>query len=86
MTGSVSHRTGPRNRAFAKILRHAAKRPLEYFAVFQAVKRHTKMLQFVYGRSGVFTHKLDGILVAQVIRAFNGVVHMPQPFIISDVA
>ena len=43
------------------------------------------MLQLVDGRDGLAAHVLDGILVAQIVRALDGVEHVPVPVVRQDI-
>jgi hypothetical protein len=55
----------------------STKRTLGNTPVFCARKGQSHMLQVVHGLDSFAAHKLDSILIAQVIAAFDGVVGMP---------
>ena len=86
MAGAVGRRAGALGNAFAEIRRHAAKGALINFAFIRARKRHAEMLQFVNGFRRIAAQIFNGVLVAQPVRAFNGVVHVPTPVIIAHIA
>ena len=79
VAGAVGGVAGPHDR-FARIfIGMAAKTALGDFAIGEAVKRQPHMFQFNNSRDGFFTQHIDGILIGQVIRAFNGVIGVPFP-------
>ena len=86
MTGLVCCRASTLGRAFAKMCGHAPKRPLVNFAVGGAGKWHTVMLQFDHRGNRLATHIFDGILIAEPVRTFHGVVHMPAPIVFTHIA
>jgi hypothetical protein len=43
------------------------------------------MLQLINGGDGLPAHELDGVLVAQVVRALDGVEHVPVPVVRQDI-
>ena len=55
-------------------------------AIFQAVKRHAEMLKLDNGFGSIFAHEFNRILVTQIVRTLDGVVHMPQPVIACHIA
>ena len=79
MTGTVGNRTCTFYRAFTVFGSMAAERTLVDFATFHTVKRHTHVFQLNYGFRRCAAHKLNRILVAQPVRTFHGIVHMPIP-------
>ena len=44
------------------------------------------MLQFVHRLRRRAAHEFDGVLVPQIVRALDGVVHMPMPVVGRDIA
>ena len=55
-------------------------------AVLGTAERETELLQFQNGRGGLPAHVVDGILIAEPIRALDGVVHVPSPVVLGHVA
>ncbi len=86
MAGPVGGGTGALRDAFAKFRRHAAEGPLIDLAGFRAAEGHAVMLQLDHGRDGLAHHVFDGVLVAQPVRPFHRVVHMPAPIVLAHVA
>ena len=86
VAGAVGRRAGALGNAFAEIRRHAAKGTLINFAFLRARKRHAEMLQFVNGFGRIAAQIFNGVLVAQPVRAFDGVIHVPAPVIITHIA
>ena len=86
MASLVCRRTSALSRAFAKMGGHTAKRSLIDFAIGGAGERHTIMLQLNHRRNRFPAHVFDGILVAQPVRTFYGVVHVPAPVILAHIA
>ena len=86
MAGAVGSGTGAWYRRFAVVLHMAAKRTLVNLAVIQPVKRHAVMLEFIYHFSRIAAHILNRILIAEIVRAFHGVIHMPVPIVLVDIA
>ena len=86
MAGSIRRRASACGLWPAVLLRLAAKRALINLAIGQARERQAVVFQFVHHFRRVATHEFDGVLVAQIIGAFHGVVHMPVPVIRRDVA
>ena len=86
MAGTVGHGAGALYRTFAVLSRMAAKRTLIDFAAFHAVKRHAHVLQLNHRFGCAATHKFNGILIAQPVRPFYGVIHMPIPAVFLHIA
>ena len=86
MAGAVGHGAGAFHRAFAVFCGMAAERTLVDFAAFNAVEGHAHVFQLDNGLGCGTAHKLDRILVAQPVRTFYGVVHMPVPAVFLHVA
>ena len=74
------------HRRFTEVHRMTAERPLVNRAVVVAVKGHTEMLKLVNHLRRVAAHEFNGVLVAQVVRALHGVIHMPQPVVFRHIA
>ena len=86
MAGTVGGGAGALRNAFTEIGRHAAKRALVNLAFFSARKRHAEMLQLVNRFGRIAAQIFNRILVAQPVRAFDRVIHMPAPIIITHIA
>ncbi len=86
MAGPVSGSTGALDLALAKIFRHPAKCALINLAVVGSRKGHPPMLKLINRLRGIFTKILDRILIAQPVRPFDGVIHMPAPVIFAHIA
>ncbi len=67
--------------AFAHVLHVAAERALIDRAICVAGEGHAGMLQLVNRRRGLADHVFDGVLVAQPVRPFDGVEHVPGPVV-----
>src|SRR5882724_5759666 len=72
--------------AFAVVGRHATESTLIYLAVFGARERHAEMFELVDRLRRIAAEIFDGILIAEPIRALDGVVHMPAPIILAHIA
>src|SRR5207302_403547 len=55
-------------------------------AAFGARERHAVVLQLDHRRRRLLAHQLDRVLVAEPIRALDGVVHVPAPVVLTHVA
>jgi len=86
MAGAVGHRAGAHGRRAAVVPGHAAEGALIDLAVIQAVERHAVVFQFDHRLVGLAAHELDRILVTEVIRALDRVVHVPVPVVLAHVA
>jgi hypothetical protein len=86
MTGAVGRRAGALRGAFAEMGGHAAEGTLVDAAVLGAGERHAVVLQLDDRRHRLTAHVLDGVLVAQPVRALDGVVHVPAPVVLAHVA
>ena len=75
--GVVSGVAGAPDGFASYVIGMPAKWTLGDFPVWRPVERQAHMLQFIDGRHGLIAHELDGILIAQVIRALYGVVGVP---------
>src|SRR3954453_6015067 len=72
--------------SLAVISGHAAERTLVDLAVVTAREGQSPVLELVNRLGGVAAEILDGILIAQPVRAFHGVVHVPAPVVLAHVA
>ena len=86
MAGAVGCGARARCLGAAEILRLAAERTLVNFAVLQAIERHAEMLELIHHFARLAAHEFDRVLVAEIIRAFDGVVHMPVPVVFGDIS
>src|SRR5450755_1792394 len=86
MSGAIGCRAGALRNALTEVSRHAAERTLIDAAVIGARKRHTVMLKLDDCARRLLAHELDGILITQPIRTFDGVVHVPAPIILTHIA
>ena len=86
VSGAIGGSAGSLCRALAKMGRHAAERALINFAIFGARKRHSIVLELDDRIRRLFAHVLDRVLVAEPVGAFNGVVHVPAPIVVTHVA
>src|SRR5262249_3933743 len=86
MTGAVGGGTGALRGAFAVMRRHATEGTLIDLAVLAPREWQAPMLQLVHCLGRTAAHVFDGILIAQPIGAFDGVVQMPAPVVISHIA
>ena len=79
MACTVGNRTSTFYGTLAVLGSMTAERTLINFTAFHAVERHAHVLQFNYCFRRSTAHKFDRILVAQPVRTFHGIVHMPIP-------
>ena len=86
VTGTVSRGASALGDTFTEVGGHTTEGALVDFAFFCARERHTVVLQFDYRRNGFTTHILDGVLVAEPVGTFDGVVHVPLPVVGAHVA
>ena len=86
MACTVCHSTSTFYCAFAMFSSMATEWALVDFAAFYAVKRHTHVFQFDNSIWSCAGHEFDGILVAQPVRTFNGIVHVPIPTVFLHIA
>ena len=86
MARAVRRGTGALSNPLAEVGRHAAKRPLINLPIFGARKRHAVMFELDDRGRRLLAHELNGILIAEPIRALDGVIHMPAPIIDAHVA
>ncbi len=87
VTGSIGRGArASRLPALAEVLRLPAERPLINAAGLGPRKRQPHVFEFVDRLRSDAAHVLDRILVADVVRPFDGVVHMPAPVVVGIVA
>ena len=86
MAGAVGHGAGAFYGAFAELGGMAAEGALVDFAAFHAVERHTHVFQLNHSFGRAAAHEFDGVLVAEPIGAFHGVVHVPIPAVFLHIA
>ena len=86
VAGAVGGRAGALRRALAVVRRHAAERALVDLAVLGARERHAVVFQLDDGAGACLAHVLDGVLVAEPVRALDRVVHVPAPVVLAHVA
>ena len=86
VAGAVGGGAGAHRRRLAVILHVAAERALVDAAVLGAAERHAVVFQLVNRRDGRAAHVFDGVLIAQPVRPFHGVVHVPAPVVLAHVA
>ena len=85
VAGAVRRGAGAGGLVAAEVLALATEGPLVDLAVVQAGEGHAAVLQLVDGGDGLAAHELDGVLVTQVVRALDGVEHVPVPVVRQDV-
>ena len=86
MAGAVGGGTCPLGNALAVIRRHAAEGALINLAVFGSAEGQTVVLELDDRGNRFAAHILDGVLIAEPIRTFNGVVHVPAPVVRPHIA
>ena len=86
VAGAVSHGTGAFYGTFTEFGSMAAEGALVDFAAFHAVERHAHVFQLNHGFGRAAAHEFDGVLVAEPVGAFHGVVHMPIPAVFLHIA
>ncbi len=86
MAGAVRRGAGSLRDALAEVRGHSAERPLIDAPILGARERHAVVLEFDDRGRRLLAHELDGVLVAEPIRALDGVVHVPAPIIGAHVA
>jgi hypothetical protein len=86
VAGAICRRAGALCGALAEIGRHSTEGPLVNPSVFSPRERHAVVLEFHHGGGGLLAHVLDGILVAEPVRALDRVVHVPAPVVLAHVA
>ena len=83
MAGAVGRGTGAgRLAAFAEIFRLTAERPLIDAPGLGAGKRQAHVLELEDRLGTLAAHVFDGVLVTDVVRPLDGVVHVPAPVVV----
>ena len=85
MAGAVRRVAGALHRPPRLIVRVSTKAALGDAPVWQAVEGQPHVLQLDHGVDRLLAEHVDGILVGQIIGAFNGVVGVPLPVVLVDV-
>ena len=86
VAGPVGCCAGALHRFFAVVSGMAAERPLVNRAIRIAVKRHAHVLQVIDHFWCFAAHELNRILVAQPVRAFDGIVKVVMPVVLVHIA
>jgi hypothetical protein len=86
VAGTVGGGAGALHRLLAEVGGVAAERTLVDGAVRVTVERHAEVFELVHDLRGFAAHEFDGVLVAQVVRALDGVEHVPVPVVLAHVA
>ena len=86
VAGAVGRRAGALRDALAVMRGHAAEGALIDAAALGARERHAVVLELDDRGRRLLAHELDGVLVAEPVRALDGVVHVPAPVVLAHVA
>ena len=86
VTGAIRGRAGALRRALAVVRGHAAERTLIDAAILGARERHAVVLELDHRAGRFLAHELDRVLIAEPVRALDGVVHVPAPVVLAHVA
>ena len=86
VAGAVGCGAGALGGALAELGGHAAERALVDLALFRAGERHAPVVELVDRGGSVAAEIFDGVLVAEPVGAFDGVVHVPAPVVRPHVA
>ena len=86
VAGAVRRGAGALRDALAVMRRHAAERALVDPAVLGARERQAVVLEFEDRRRRFLAHELDRVLVAEPVRALDGVVEVEAPVVLAHVA
>ena len=86
MAGAVGGGAGALRDAFAEFRGHAAEGTLVDLARLGAAEGHAVMLELDDRGDRLAHHVLDGVLVAEPVRALDRVVHVPAPVVLAHVA
>ena len=83
VAGAVGRGAGSRRLpTLAEILRLAAEGPLVDSAIGGAGEGQAHVFEFIDGLRAFHAQVFDGVLVADVVGAFDGVVHVPAPIVL----
>ncbi len=85
VTGAIRGRARAMRGALAEVRRHAAEGSLIDPAFGGTRERQSVVLELDDGRRRLLAHELDGVLVAEPVRPFHGVVHVPAPVVLTHV-
>jgi hypothetical protein len=86
VAGAVCGGAGAQRDSLSELGRHAAERPLVDLAFLRARERHAPVVELVDRGRRVAAEVLDRVLVAEPVRALDGVVHVPAPVVRTHVA
>jgi len=86
MSGAIGGGAGSLGDTLAVMSGHTAKGALINAAIIRARERHAVVLELNHRGGRLLAHELDGILIAEPVRAFDGVIHMPSPVVLAHVA
>ncbi len=86
VAGAVRRCASTLRGALAVVRRHAAEGTLINATVVSTRERHAVVLEFDHRARRFFAHEFDGVLVAEPVRPFDGVVHVPAPIVLAHVA
>ena len=86
VTRAVGGMTGTLDRFAGHVIGVAAEVALQDAPFGGAVKRQAHVFKFQHRINGFVAHKLDGILIAEVIRTFDRVVGVPFGMVLFGVA
>ena len=78
---TVRRRAGARRLIAPEVLALTPEGPLVDLAVVQPGEGHARVLQLVDGGNGLPAHELDGVLVPEIVRALDGIEHVPVPVV-----
>ena len=82
----VGRVASPPDRRLAEVARVPAEAALGDLALARAAEGHAVVLELDEGPRRVLAHLLDGVLVAEVVRALRGVEGVPEPVVLLLVA
>ena len=87
VAGAVGGGASALRGAFSVMRGHAAERALINFPVFLATReRQAPVFKFVDRGRRITAEIFDGVLVAEPVGAFDGVVHVPAPVVLAHIA
>ena len=86
MTGAIGGVTGASDRFAGYIVGVTAEVTLQDAAFGRAVKRQAHVFEFKHRINRLIAHEFDGILIAEIIRAFYRVIRVPFRMIFLGIA
>ncbi len=86
VAGTVGRGAGALHGRFTEVAHVAAERALVDLAFGRTRERDAVVLKFANRGHRFAAHIFNGVLIAQPVRSFDGVVHMPGPVVFADVA